>query len=231
MPNGHVHPEFRPLAEAFRRQLPARQPGGAALCVYHRGECVLDVWGGTRDRAGSAWTADTLSLSFSTTKGIVSTLLHILAGRGELDYDAPVARYWPAFAQNGKAAITVRQLLCHEAGLYGVRRLIADAAEMRDWPHMLEVMERAAPAHAPGSANGYHALTYGWLVGGLVEKIAGRPLAEVLRAELAEPLDLDGAYIGVPEAELHRCADLILPEKIPRRQNAPGRARHRCRNA
>lgn len=216
MLDGHVHPDFRGVADVFRQQLPQGRAGGAALCIYHRGERVLDVWGGTRDRAGTPWTADTLSLSFSTTKGIVATLLHILASRGQLDYDAPVARYWPAFAQNGKAGITVRQLLCHEAGLYGIRSLVQDAAEMRDWTHMLQRIEQAAPAHQPGSRNGYHALTFGWLVGGLVEKVSGKPLAQVLREELVGPLQLDGCFIGVPDGELSRCADLIVPEKKPR---------------
>lgn len=223
MLEGHVHPDFRAVAETFVRQLPKQGPGGAALCVYHRGERVIDVWGGTRNRAGDPWKADTLSLSFSTTKGIVATLLHILADRGQLDYDAPVARYWPAFAQNGKAAITVRQLLCHEAGLYPIRSLVQDATEMCDWPHMLALMEQAAPAHEPGARNGYHALTFGWLVGGLVEKITGKPLAEVLREELSGPLQLDGCFIGVPKEGVSRCANLITPEKKPRDPSRPAR--------
>lgn len=223
MIEGYVHPDFRGVARAFQQQLPRRGSGGAALCIYHRGEQVVDIWGGSRDREGTPWTADTLSLSFSTTKGIVSTLLHILADRGLVDYDQPVARYWPAFAQNGKERITVRQLLCHEAGLYSVRGLIADAAEMRDWPHMLQLMEQARPVHVPGERNGYHALTYGWLVGGLVEKITGKSLADVLREELSAPLQLDGCFIGVPENELGRCAKLVVPEKKPRDPSAPRR--------
>lgn len=225
MPDGYVHPDFHKVADLFRSQLPARGPGGAALCIYHRGERVLDIWGGTRNRAGEPWTADTLSLSFSTTKGIVATLLHILASRHEIDYDTPVAHYWPAFAANGKGRITVRQLLCHEAGLYSIRRLIHDAAEMRDWPHMLSLVERAAPLHEPGTGNGYHALTFGWLVGGLIEKVSGRPLAQVLAEEIAAPLGLGGCYIGVPDSELHRCADLIVPLRRPRPEGSPRRSR------
>ncbi|MDR2852507.1 MAG: beta-lactamase family protein [Burkholderiaceae bacterium] len=221
--NGFVRPDFRGVAQTFERQLPRSQPGGAALCIYHRGERVVDIWGGSRDRAGMPWTADTLSLSFSTTKGVVSTLLHILASRGMLDYDTPVSHYWPAFAQNGKAAITVRQLLCHEAGLYGIRSLVKDAAEMRDWPHMLQLLEQSAPVHRPGERNGYHALTFGWLVGGLVEKISDKALAQVLREELTEPLQLEGCFIGVPDAEMPRCADLITPEKKPRDPQASPR--------
>ncbi|HET8729645.1 MAG TPA: serine hydrolase domain-containing protein [Moraxellaceae bacterium] len=225
MSDGYVHPDFSRVAETFHSQLPARGPGGAALCVYYRGERVVDLWGGSRDRSGTPWTPDTLSLSFSTTKGIVATLFHILASRHEIDYDAPVARYWPAFAANGKERITVRQLLCHEAGLYSIRRLIRDAGEMRDWPHMLELVERSEPIHEPGTGNGYHALTFGWLVGGLIEKVEGKSLADVLAREISRPLGLDGCYIGVPDSELSRCADLIVPERKPRPEGAPRRRR------
>jgi CubicO group peptidase (beta-lactamase class C family) len=221
MPEGYIHPDFRAVTQVFKQQLPQHQPGGAALCIYHRGERVVDIWGGTRDRENTPWSADTLALSFSTTKGVVSTLLHILAGRGQLEYDKPVAHYWPAFGQNGKQAITVRQLLCHEAGLYPIRSVIKDAAEIRDWPHMLALMEAAQPAHRPGERNGYHALTFGWLVGGLVEKIAGKPLAQVLHDELTKPLQLDGCFIGVPADSLSHCSKLIVPEKKPRDPNVP----------
>lgn len=217
---GQVQAEFRAVAQIFAEQLQQQRGGGAALCIYHRGRCVLDIWGGYRDRAGTPWTADTLALSFSTTKGVLATVLHILASRGLLDYDAAVADYWPEFAAKGKACITVRQLLCHEAGLYPLRPLLADAAEMCDWPHMLRVMEQAQPVHQPGRQNGYHALTFGWLVGGLLEKITGKSLAQLLDEELTQPLALDGCFIGVPEAELSRCADLLLPGAQARRETS-----------
>lgn len=216
MLNGYVNPGFTAVADAFWRTLPKDGPGGAALCVYHRGEPVVDIWAGTRNRRGDPWASDTLSLSFSTTKGIVSTLLHLLADRGEVEYDAPVAHYWPEFARNAKSRITVRHLLTHEAGLYGIRSLIADASEMRDWEHMLRLMEQASPVHVPGQQNGYHALTYGWLVGGLIEKITGQKLAQTLHEQLTAPLELDGCHIGVPAADLGRCADLIVPERKPK---------------
>lgn len=205
---GTVHPDFRSVASAFGSMLPKRA-GGASLAVMHRGELVVDVWGGTRDEHGSPFEADTLALSFSTTKGVMSTLAHIFASRGELDYDAKVARYWPAFAANGKQDITVRNVMRHEAGLYPIRPLIDDAHQMLDWEGMLRRIEGATPVHAPGEGTGYHALTYGWLVGGLLEHIAQRPLAEILRDDLATPLRLRGCFIGLPESELHRRAQLI----------------------
>lgn len=197
MISGLVHPRFSGVVPALQRQI-AKNGGGAALCVIHRGEVVVDVWGGVRDEGGAPWTRDTISLSFSTTKGVASTLVHVLASQGRIDYDAPVARYWPEFAQGGKGAITVRDLLCHEAGLWSIRDLIDDASSMRDWHGMLERIERARPLHAPGHSNGYHGLTFSWLVGGLVEKATGQPFARVLQDELCEPLGLDGCYVGIP---------------------------------
>ncbi|HET7690142.1 MAG TPA: serine hydrolase domain-containing protein [Nocardioidaceae bacterium] len=211
MLEGYVHPSFRAVATAFERQLPTELPGGGALTVRHRGEVVLDMWGGRRS-PDERWQKDTLATSFSTSKGVASTLLHLLADRGLVDYRTPVAHYWPEFAQNDKGRISVRTLLSHEAGLYDVRHLVPDAAVLNDWPKMLELLAAARPAHRPGRRHGYHAWTYGFLVGGLVEQVTGKPLAQVLHEELVEPLDLDGAYLGLPESEHHRAATLVLPE-------------------
>jgi CubicO group peptidase (beta-lactamase class C family) len=178
--------------------------------VYHAGEKVVDIWGGTRDGAGNPWQADTVSVSFSTTKGVAATLLHVYADRGLIDYDARVADYWPEFAQAGKDATTVRQLLCHEAGLYAIADVIGHASEMLDWEQMVRRLAAAKPRHAPGEAHGYHALTYGWLVGELVRRVAGmKPIGELFASELAAPLALDGLYCGVPIDQQHRCAQLF----------------------
>jgi len=216
MIHGYVHPKFWRVARALERQLGRSRDGGAAVCVYHRGEKVVDVWGGVRDRDRTPWTEDTMSVSFSTTKGVVSTALHVLADRGRIDYDRPVASYWPEFAQAGKSAITVRQLLCHEAGLYPLRSRIDHADRLLDWEHMTDMLARSAPAHPAGDANGYHAFTYGFLVGELIQRVSGQPLQRVLRETLAEPLDLDGLYIGVPEAQIPRVAALIPWERLQR---------------
>lgn len=209
MLEGYVHPDFRAVARTLAGQIPRTGIGGAAVCIYHEGRVVVDLWGGTRDRGGSPWRADTMAPSFSTTKGITSTALHVLADRGLVDYDRPVADYWPEFAQAGKERITVRQLLSHEAGLYGIRHMIDDAHRMLDWDHMVERLAAHPPAHEPGAAHGYHGFTYGWLVGELVQRVAGRPFREVLREELAEPLELDGLYCGLPPEELPRRAELV----------------------
>ena len=172
MLHGYTHPDFAKVALVLRRILPKRGPGGGAVCVYHRGEKVVDLWGGTRDLAGTPWQEDTISISFSTTKGVASTLLHLYADRGLIDYDTPVAEYWPEFAEGGKDGITVRQLLCHEAGLYGIADMVEHGREMLDWELVTSRIAAAEPRHAPGLSHGYHALTYGWLVGEVVRRVA-----------------------------------------------------------
>jgi len=211
--HGHVHPEFWPVARALARQLRRSRRGGAAVCVYHRGECVVDIWGGAKDAAGTPWQADTMSVSFSTTKGVTATALHLLVDRGLLDYDDPVATYWPEFAQAGKERITVRHLLCHQAGLYGIRGLVDDVRQLRDWGYMTDALARAAPALPPGTASAYHGFTYGWLVGEVIQRVADRPFAEVIQRELAEPLELDGLYVGAPAAQFPRAARLLMATK------------------
>jgi CubicO group peptidase (beta-lactamase class C family) len=206
---GTVHPDFWDVARVFARLIPRSGVGGAAVCVYHRGERVVDLWAGTRDEDRNPWEAGTVSLSYSTTKGVASTLVHVLADRGLLDYDEAVAAYWPEFAQAGKDRITVRQLMSHQAGLYDIRGMIDDARGMLDWDHMTAVLARSAPAHEPGAAHAYHGLTYGWLVGELVQRLTGQSFAEALAREIAAPLELDGLYCGLPASEMHRRARLV----------------------
>jgi CubicO group peptidase (beta-lactamase class C family) len=154
-----------------------------------------------------------MSPSFSTTKGVASTLLHMMVDRGLLDYDDPVARHWPEFAQAGKERVTVRHVLAHQSGLYHIRQMVDDAGRMLDWDYMIHAIERTEPAHPPGERTGYHGLTYGYLVGEILQRVTETPFAELVQREVAEPLGLDGLYVGVPEAELHRAAQLIWPER------------------
>jgi CubicO group peptidase (beta-lactamase class C family) len=207
---GVVHPEFVGVAQTFSRLLRFYK-GGAAVSVYHRGECVVDIWGGARDRAGNPWLRDTMAPSFSTTKGVASTLIHIMADRELLDYDTRVAHYWPEFGHAGKQEITLRQILAHQSGLYHIRQMIDHADRMLDWDYMVHAIEEAAPVHEPGKRTGYHGLTYGFLVGEILQRVTGRSFSELVRQELVEPLDLDGMYVGTPDAELHRAAELIWP--------------------
>ncbi|MCB1684860.1 MAG: beta-lactamase family protein [Pseudomonadales bacterium] len=209
MLDGVIHPDYADVAASLTRQLPRDGRGGAAVCVYHNGRSVVDIWGGYRDNEGTPWSRETTAPSFSTGKGVLSTLIHILVDQGKAGYDDTLASHWPAFAVNGKSTVTVRQALCHEAGLYRITDLISHPREMLDWEHMKQLVAAARPAHEPGAAHGYHALTYGWLIGGLIEEITGQPLRTVLQEALVEPLQLDGAYIGIPHNELHRRALLV----------------------
>ena len=213
--DGMVHPDFYRVERTLRDQL-SRYPGGAAVCVYYRGECVADLWGGARDVDNTPWTRDTMAPSFSTTKGVAATLLHIYADRGLVDYDAPVARYWPEFAQAGKAEITVRQVLAHQSGLYHIRQMIDHIDRLLDWKHMIAVIERTAPIHEPGTRTGYHGLTFGFLVGEILQRVSGRKFATLVRQELARPLGLDGLFIGAPASAIPRAASLIFPESTRR---------------
>jgi CubicO group peptidase (beta-lactamase class C family) len=227
MLEGYIHPDFWRTAQTFEKIMPRKGNGGAALCVYHRGEKVVDIWGGTRDDDGNPWLGDTLALSYSTTKGVASTLIHILADRGLIDYDAPVSLYWPEFAAEGKDLITVRQLMSHEAGLYDIRHLVDDAQRMLDWTYMTDALAAAKPVHEPGTAHGYHGLTYGWLVGELAQRVTGKPFGELLQSEIAAPLGLGGLYVGLPEDQMHRRAKLIIPAS----QNNPAHFAKTIRNA
>ncbi len=228
MLRGIVQSGFEPVAQELARQL-RKLGGGAAACAYHRGRCVVDLWGGVRDDSGARWERDTMCVSYSTTKGVVSTALHVLADRGLIDYDAPVARYWPEFAQNGKGDITVRALLSHRAGLFNIRDLVDDAHQMLDWGHMVERLAAARPAHVPDGATAYHALTYGYLVGELIQRVTGQSLSRFLADELSGPLGLDGLYIGLPEALLGRAARLITTGGRPVPLDGPPIERERPR--
>ena len=211
---GYCSPEFSGLSDTFQRILPAQAVGGAAICVYHKGTKVVDLWAGSA-REGEAWQKDTLALSYSTGKAALATLVHRLVDQGLLDYDRPLAADWPAFAQQGKGNITLRHVLSHQSGLYDVRNTIQAATEMLDWQAMLRAYEAARPRFAPGTATAYQALSFGWLLGGLIEKVTGQALPEVFEKELVQPLVLDGAYFGVPADQLQRVAKPIVKPVDP----------------
>ncbi len=211
--DGHVHPDFIEVVASFRGLLD--DGGGAALCAYHRGECVVDLWGGVRDERGRPWHSDTMAPSFSTTKGVAATVLHMLVDRGLLDYDDRVAEHWPEFARAGKRDITVRQILSHQSGLYHMRQMIDRAERMLDWEYVIKGIERTWPAHTPGERTGYHGLTFGYLVGEIIQRVTGKPFPQVVQDELAEPLGLDGLHIGAPREVLGRAAELLYTSGGP----------------
>jgi CubicO group peptidase (beta-lactamase class C family) len=218
--DGWLHPDFTPVTRVLRSQL-RRYDGGAAVCVYHRGRCVVDLWGGFRNRAGDLWQRDTMAPSFSTTKGVASTLVHIMVDRGLLDYDARVASYWPEFGQAGKAEITLRQVMTHQSGLYHIRQMIDHADRMLDWDHMIEAIERAEPVHPPGERTGYHGLTYGFIVGEVLQRVTGESFPDLVEREIAGPLGLDGLYVGAPDEVHDRAAELMWSRAADSLRRAP----------
>jgi CubicO group peptidase (beta-lactamase class C family) len=215
---GNTDPRFIEVAKVFRQQV-RNTPGGAAICVYYQGEKVVDLWGGVRDDHGNPWQEDTMSVSFSTTKGVTATLLHQLVAEGKVDYDAAVADYWPEFSANGKQGITVRDLLTHRAGMYGMRDLKLSFEDLCDWDRTCTALAAAASNKDKAPHSVYHALTYGWLVGEVIRRASGRSISDLLEEKISGPLSLDGCYIGVPVSEHHRVASLLMgrPENTPKR--------------
>jgi CubicO group peptidase (beta-lactamase class C family) len=209
--HGAADPHFACAVRSFAAMFPGRRFGGGALAVYLDGEPVVDVWTGWSDRRGrERWSADTGAMVFSATKGMASTVIHRFVDRGLIDYDAPVAEYWPEFGANGKQDITVRQVMRHRAGLSALRG--ASKKDLLD--HQL--MEQRLAAAPPGYSFGrpaYHALTYGWLLSGLARAVTGTGMRELIRLELAEPLDTDGLHLGRPPVEAPtRPAQIIMPQ-------------------
>ncbi|MEI7543765.1 MAG: serine hydrolase domain-containing protein [Mycobacteriaceae bacterium] len=208
---GVADPAFACAIKNFANLFPNPRFGGGALAVYLDGQPVVDVWTGWSDRRGRVpWSADTAPMVFSATKGVTSTVIHRLADRGLIDYDAPVAEYWPDFGANGKAKITVRDAMRHRAGLSnlrGVRR-----RELLDYRHMEERIA-AAPVDRHFGKPAYHALTYGWLMSGLARAVTGSGMRELIRLEVAKPLDTDGIHLGrPPEGSPTRVARIIGPQ-------------------
>jgi CubicO group peptidase (beta-lactamase class C family) len=207
--DGYADPAFAAAVAYFTGLFNPTSRGGGALAVRLGGETVVDVWAGFADRSESrAWQRDTVTLAFSTTKGVAATVIHRLADRGLIEYDAPVASYWPEFAAAGKGAITVRQLLSHQAGLHSVAGLVDRPEDLLDHISLEQRLATRPTDQWPGHP-GYHALTYGWLLSGLARRVTGRGMAELVTDELAVPLSTDGLGIGTPADGLRRFAPPI----------------------
>lgn len=209
--HGAADPRFACAVHSFASLFPGRRFGGGALAVYLDGEPVVDVWTGWSDRAGQApWSADTGAMVFSATKGMAATVIHRLVDRGLIDYDTPVAHYWPEFGANGKSAITVRQVMRHRAGL---SRLNGATREDLLDHKLMEQRLAAAPAGRLLGKPAYHALTYGWLISGLARAVTGKGMRELIREELAAPLATDGLHLGRPPVQAPtQPAQIIMPQ-------------------
>jgi CubicO group peptidase (beta-lactamase class C family) len=215
---GSVAPGFERVAECFAANFArddAYRELGASFAVYRGEDLVVDLWAGWRDPARTtAWTRDTLVNVWSATKGVTALAVAVLVDRGLIDYGAPVARYWPEYAQNGKGGTTVSHLLSHQAGLPGFAETTS-VTDFYDWPVVTDRLARQAPMWEPGEKNAYHAMTYGFLAGELVRRASGQGVGRFLAEQLAGPLKAD-VFIGLPESEERRVAPLIAsPNQAP----------------
>lgn len=210
---GEVAPGWEAVREAMEHNLAHTEEVGASVSVYHRGQRVVHLWGGRFDEASETPYDDrTLQLVFSTTKGITAVAVAMCAERGLIDYDAPVAAYWPEFAAEGKGDITVAQLLSHQAGLFTIDGN-PTLDEVLDLEWITDRLARQKPLWEPGTAHGYHAVTYGWLAGELVRRVdpAHRTLGVFVQDEIAGPLGVE-LWIGLPEAFEPRVSPIIPTE-------------------
>ena len=218
--NGFVAPQFQGVFDAFVANFNTRGEIGASVAVTVNGVPVVEAWGGYSDAFSTtpsqAWNRDTVSLVFSCTKGATALCAHMLIAQGKLELDQPVAKYWPEFAANGKGGITVRMLLQHQAGLAAIPfSSPVPPGGWGDWNLMTSLLAGAAPFWEPGTGHGYHALTFGWLVGELVRRVSGKSLGTFFQEQVAQPLGTD-FWIGLPNDKLARVAPMLSStEQLP----------------
>jgi CubicO group peptidase (beta-lactamase class C family) len=206
--SGQLAPGFEPVRTAFEKNFVKFGEVGAALYVSIDGRPIVDLWGGTADAAGTRpWQADTLVNVWSTTKGFLALAMHVLADRDLLNFDAPVAHYWPEFAQHGKEKVLVRHILTHTSGLPAPGIKVPDDA-VYDWDTMIQALEQSELFWEPGTKCGYHAATFGWLNGEVLRRIIGKSVGQFIRSEISEPLNA-AAFIGLTEQEQALAAETV----------------------
>ncbi|MFI1238919.1 serine hydrolase domain-containing protein [Nocardia salmonicida] len=208
-----VDPRFIRLADHFFGMFSQPSRGGGALAIYLDGRPVVDIWAGWAAK-DLRWTGENIALTFSTGKGVAATVLHRVAERGLIDYEEPVATYWPEFGAHGKDDITVRDVLSHRAGLHRVRGLVPGREGILDYDAVVTALAESPADPRRIRTSGYHAITFGWLVAEIVQRATGDPFTEVLRREVAQPLGIDEFWFQVPAGERQRIAK-IFPHLAP----------------
>lgn len=211
---GSCDPRFEALRDILAASLASGADVGACTSVMLDGEMVVDLWGGFADEARTTpWQADTITNVWSSTKTMTALSALMLHSRGQLDFDAPVAEYWPEFAANGKADVRVRHLMSHTSGVSAWAQPV-EVSDIFDWEKSTSMLAAQAPWWEPGTASGYHALNQGHLVGEVVRRITGTKLGEFFRTQVAEPLGAD-FHIGLAPSEYGRVANVIPPPPLP----------------
>ncbi|MDG2304425.1 MAG: serine hydrolase [Candidatus Binatia bacterium] len=210
--HGSCAPGYEPVRDVFLSHFEQGLEVGASVAVTRDGASVVDLWAGAARPDGTPWSQDTIVNVYSTTKTMAATTVLMLADRGEIDLDAPVARYWPEFAQNGKDGVLVRHVMSHSAGLSGFDPPLRSVEQLYDGEAICDALARQAPWWEPGTASGYHAFTQGFLQGEIVRRISGRTLGNFFREEVAEPLGAD-FHIGLDERHDARVAELVPPKE------------------
>ena len=216
-----LHPDgASEIARLFHEQIDRGLHPGAALAVYRHGHLVLDLWGGRADDAAAVpVAADTMFILYSSTKPLAAACLHILWERGQLDWDDPVAAYWPAFAKHGKGAVTIRHILTHRGGFPETPPELS-WDRWQDWDYVVECMEDIIPDYPAGQIMAYHPRNFGWVIGELVRRIDGRHIGLFLREEILDPLELRDGYVGLPPeleprvSRIHAMEDCDRPGMI-----------------
>ena len=208
--HGTCDPAFEAVRDAFALNFEEGLEVGASVSATRDGEKLVDLWAGEAQQGGAAWQEDTIVNVYSTTKTMAGTCLLMLSDRGELDFDAPVAKYWPGFERNGKEGVLVKHVMSHSAGLSGFDPPIRNAAELYDWDGICERLAAQEPWWKPGDGSGYHAMTQGYLQGEILRRITGRSIGTFFREEIAEPLGAD-FHIGLDAKHDARVGELVPP--------------------
>lgn len=210
--SGHCDSRLSEIEEIFRKSLESGFDTGAAIAIEKDGEMLVDLWGGHKDRDRSEpWSENTILNVFSTTKAVTALCIVKLIDEGKLNLTEKVTTYWPDYGCNGKEHTKVSDFLCHRAGMFGFEKGFPDI-KFGDWESWIDLLQNQAPFYTPGSTQGYHALTYGWLVGEIIRRIDGRSVGEYFREEIADPFGID-FKIGLNDADITRCGDVLVDSK------------------
>lgn len=216
--NGYYHKHFEDVYEEFKTNFTERGEAGASVCITKKGRVVVDLWGGLADvESKKTWEKDTISIVWSSTKGLTNLALLMLIDRGLVELDAPVTDYWPEYGQNGKENTTVRMLLAHQSGIQHFTAPVAQNG-YADWDYMVNLIEQESPTFVPGRSYGYQALTHGWLLGEIVKRVTGKSLGTFIQDEITGPLGAE-FWLGLPEELDKKTATMIFPTLDPFKSN------------